>query len=101
MKSSQVCLAVHEGELAQVLREVRRPLLRLGHLAEEVGEGERRRDGQVEVEDLEDEVLHAQDLLLRVRVVRDVHELPHLGRVDLLVFPAIIVELLDLTILCY
>ena len=41
--------------------------------------------GQVEAEDLEDEVLHAQHLPLVVRVVSDVDELPHVRRVNLLV----------------
>ena len=42
--------------------------------------------GEIEAEHLEHEVLHPEDLLLVVRVVRDVDELPHVGRVDLLVF---------------
>ena len=41
--------------------------------------------GEVEAEDLEDEMLHPEDLPLVVRVVGDVDELPHVGRVDLLV----------------
>lgn len=41
--------------------------------------------GEIEAKDLEDEVLHPEDLPLVVRVVGDVDELPHVGRVDLLV----------------
>ena len=41
--------------------------------------------GEIEAKHLEDQVLHPEDLLLVVRVVGDVDELPHVGRVDLLV----------------
>lgn len=49
----------------------------------EVGGGH----GHVEAQDLEDEVLHAQDLAHFVRVVSNVCKLAHIRRVNLLVLP--------------
>lgn len=43
------------------------------------------RGAHLEVQGIEHLRLHGQDLLARVRLVRDVHEVPHFRRVDLLV----------------
>lgn len=44
------------------------------------------RHEQIECQHLENQLLHAQHLLLGVRVIGDVHELVHVRRIDLLVF---------------
>ena len=57
-------------------------LAQLAHLGEEhVGGG----TGQVEPQDLQDQMLHPEDLPLVVGVVRDVDELPDIRRIDLLI----------------
>lgn len=58
----------------------------MGGLGETAQKQQRRRSPHLEVELLQDVLLHAQDLFLGVRVVGDVHELGHLGRIHLLVF---------------
>ena len=47
------------------------------------------RHGHVEGQHLQEHHLHAHQLLLFVGAVRDVHKVLHLGRVDLLVLPAV------------
>ena len=54
-------------------------------LGEALEEDERIRRGQLEVELGEHEAFHLKDLLARVRLVGDVHEITALGSVDLLV----------------
>lgn len=58
-------------------------------------EVERCGDGQLECEHFEDEILHSQHLLLRVRIVRDVNKFGHLGRVDFLVFTTRVNQVLN------
>lgn len=80
-------LRLHERQLAEVRGQVERHFARLGELDEPVEEVVRGGHGQLKGQDLEDQMLHPEHLLLRVRVVSDVDKLSDLGRVNLLVFP--------------
>ena len=71
--------------LDEVRRKETRPRVRAGRLDVAVEEDERRRDGDAKFEGVEHVRLHLKDLLARIRAVSDVHEVPHLRRVDLLV----------------
>ena len=82
-------LVVLQGELDEVVGEQiglgARVGMHAGDLDEAFEEEERVRRGQLKVELREHVALHLQDLLARVRLVGDVHEVAALGRVDLLV----------------
>ena len=68
----------HHGKMLDLLLRVSQ----LTHLRQKLDSGGTR---EIETEDLEDKVLHPEDLLLVVGVVCDVAELPHVRRVDLFV----------------
>lgn len=74
-----------EGQLDQVASEVELPQLQAGHLGEALEEAEGGGRADVEVQLGEQLVLLLEDLLLVVGLVRDVHEVPHFWRVNLLV----------------
>lgn len=63
-------------------------LARASHLREALEEVVGGRDGELESQHLQNELFHAEHLLLGVGVVGNVNELANLGRVDLLVFTA-------------
>lgn len=74
-------LKTHKGKMDDFLRVLQEPAELVN---KEVGGGH----GHVKAENLEDEVLHAQDLAHLVSVVSDVCKLAHIRWVDLFVFPA-------------
>lgn len=71
--------SLNRGPLFEVV------VLRSGLLIIEVDKKQLGRGRQFEVQHFEDQLLHPQNLFLRVRVVRDVDELAEVGRVNFLV----------------
>ena len=80
-------LAVNHGQFGQVLCQGCSPFTTSGQAGQviykKVGGGW----GAFKIKDAQDQLFHSQHLTFRVRVVRDVAELRHVGRIDLLVFP--------------
>ena len=76
-------VCINEAQLPQVHSQVLRLVIG-SHITQElVSKAVEGGHGHIKGQHLEDEVLHAQHLLLGVGVVSDVHELVHLGWVDL------------------
>merc|ERR1719335_1795490 len=76
---------VTKRQLEQVLAQrnvLRRALLHLDHALKE---GQWRGRSQLEAESVQSAHFHVENLLLRVRLIRHMHEILDLGRVDLLV----------------